>query len=300
MHIGADGEVMAPSAPFLTYFSAEPTGMETMILYLQSVLLGIVQGITEFLPISSTGHMILVDEFIRLEASFKEMFFVVIQLGSILAVLVYFHGKLFPLRALRDARLRKSTLLLWSKAAVGVLPAIVIGGLFGSRIQHFLYNTLTVAAALLAGGIALLWIESVRRKVTVSEIDDLSFGKALAIGGIQCLAMIPGTSRSVATILGSLLLGTSREVAVEYSFFLAVPTMFAASAYSLWKGGSVLTTEQWIATGIGFLVSFLVAWGVIAFFMDYIRRKNFKVFGWYRIVLGIVLLVWFGRDFFVK
>ena len=271
-----------------------------MLFYLQSVILGIVQGITEFLPISSTGHMIIVDEFIHLEKSFKEMFFVVIQLGSILAVLVYFHKKLFPLQALKDAEVRKRTFLLWCKAAVGVLPAIVIGGLFGSKIQNFLYNTVTVAAALLAGGLALLWIESLRRPVTVSEIDKLSFRKALAIGGIQCLAMIPGTSRSAATILGSLLLGTSREVAVEYSFFLAIPTMFAASAYSLWKEGAVLTSTQWIATGIGFIVSFFVAWGVIAFFMDYIRRKDFKVFGWYRIVLGVILLLWFGIGFFLK
>lgn len=271
-----------------------------MLLYLQSVLLGIVQGVTEFLPISSTGHMIIVDEFIKLEAPFKEMFFVVIQLGSILAVLVYFHRKLFPLKAIHDAELRKSTFLLWCKAAAGVLPAIAIGGLFGSKIQHALYNTITVAAALVIGGIALLWIESVKRKVTVSEIGDLSFGKALAIGGIQCLAMIPGTSRSAATILGSLMLGTSRKVAVEYSFFLAIPTMFAASAYSLWKGGAALTAPQWIATGIGFLVSFFVAWGVIAFFMDYIRRKDFKLFGWYRIALGIFLLLWFGIGFLLK
>ncbi len=269
-----------------------------MLLYLQAAILGIVQGITEFLPISSTGHMIIVDEFIRLENSFKEMFFVVIQLGSILAVLVYFHKKLFPLQALKDEKLRRSTFLLWCKAAVGVIPAIVIGGLFGSKIQHFLYNTVTVAAALLVGGIALLWIESVHRKVTVTGIDNLSFGKALAIGVIQCLAMIPGTSRSAATILGSLLLGASREVAVEYSFFLAIPTMFAASAYSLWKGGAVLSVSQWIATGIGFLVSFFVAWGVIAFFMEYIRRKDFKVFGWYRIVLGLILLLWFWFDFY--
>lgn len=271
-----------------------------MLFYLQAAILGIVQGITEFLPISSTGHMIIVDEFIRLEKPFKEMFFVVIQLGSILAVLVYFHKKLFPVKALSDAGLRKSTLLLWSKAAVGVIPAIVIGGLFGSKIQDLLYNTFTVAAALVVGGIALLWIESSHRRVTVSEMDQLSFGKALAIGGIQCLAMIPGTSRSAATILGSLLLGTSREVAVEYSFFLAIPTMFAASAYSLWKEGAVLTTSQWIATGTGFFVSFLVAWGVIAFFMNYIRRKDFELFGWYRIVLGLILLLWFGIGFLLK
>lgn len=263
------------------------------MLDLKALILGIVQGITEFLPVSSTGHMIIVDEFIKLEPAFKEMFFVVVQLGSIFAVLVYFHKKLFPLGAVHDVALRKSTFLLWCKAAAGVLPAIVIGGLFGSRIQHALYNTVTVASALIIGGIALLWIESVKRRVTVRTTDNLSFGKALAIGLIQCLAMIPGTSRSAATILGSLLLGTSREVAVEYSFFLAIPTMFAASAYSLYKDGSALTAPQWIATGIGFVTAFFVAWGVIAFFMDYIRRRDFKLFGWYRIVLGIILLIFF-------
>ncbi len=264
------------------------------ILDLQALILGIVQGITEFLPVSSTGHMIIVDEFIHLDPKFKEMFFVVIQLGSIFAVLVYFHRKLFPLKALREPDLRRSTFLLWCKAALGVVPAILIGGLFGSKIQHALYNTPTVAAALIAGGIALLWIESSRRRVTVSSIDRLGFGKVIAVGFAQCLAMIPGVSRSAATILGALLLGTSREVAVEYSFFLAIPTMFAASFYSLWKNGGNLTGNQWIATGIGFVTAFLVALGVIAFFMDYIRRKDFKVFGWYRIALGIVLLLFFG------
>ena len=263
------------------------------ILDLQALILGIVQGITEFLPISSTGHMIIADEFIHLEPAFKEMFFVVIQLGSIFAVLVYFHKKLFPLEAFRNAAVFQSTLRLWCKAAVGVIPAIVIGGLFGSKIQRALYNTPTVAAALIAGGIALLWIESRKRRVRVENMNAVGFGRALAVGFAQCLAMIPGVSRSAATILGALILGTSREVAVEYSFFLAIPTMFAASFYSLYKGGSSLTHDQWIATGVGFVTAFLVALGVIAFFMEYIRRRDFKVFGFYRIVLGIILLLFF-------
>ena len=260
------------------------------ILDLYALILGIVQGITEFLPISSTGHMIIVNEFIKLDG-FKDMFFVVVQLGSIFAVLFYFHKKLFPLQALRDAEVRKSTFLLWCKAAVGVIPAIIIGGLFGSRIQHLLYNTLTVAIALIVGGIALLWIEAIKRPVVVSSTDELSFKRAFLIGIVQCLAMIPGTSRSASTILGSLMLGTSRQVAVEYSFFLAIPTMFAASAYSLLKHGAALTQQQWIATAVGFVAAFFVAWAVIAFFMNYIRRKDFKLFGWYRIVLGIILIL---------
>lgn len=263
------------------------------ILDLYALILGIVQGITEFLPISSTGHMIVVDEFIKLEPEFKDMFFVVVQLGSIFAVLFYFHKKLFPLQALRDAEVRKSTFLLWCKAAVGVIPAIIIGGLFGSRIQHLLYNTLTVAIALIVGGVALLWIEAIKRPVVVSSTDELSFRRAFLIGIVQCLAMIPGTSRSASTILGSLMLGTSRQVAVEYSFFLAIPTMFAASAYSLLKHGAALTQQQWIATAVGFVAAFFVAWAVIAFFMNYIRRKDFKLFGWYRIVLGIILILFY-------
>lgn len=260
------------------------------ILDLYALILGIVQGITEFLPISSTGHMIIVNEFIKLDG-FKDMFFVVVQLGSIFAVLFYFHKKLFPLQALRDAEVRKSTFLLWCKAAVGVIPAIIIGGLFGSRIQHLLYNTLTVAIALIVGGVALLWIETIKRTIIVSSTDELSFKRAFLIGIVQCLAMIPGTSRSASTILGSLILGTSRQVAVEYSFFLAIPTMFAASAYSLLKHGAALTQQQWIATAVGFVAAFFVAWAVIAFFMNYIRRKDFKLFGWYRIVLGIILIL---------
>ena len=260
------------------------------ILDLHALILGVVQGITEFLPISSTGHMIIVNEFIKLDG-FKDMFFVVVQLGSIFAVLFYFHKKLFPLQALRDAEVRKSTFLLWCKAAVGVIPAIIIGGLFGSRIQHLLYNTLTVAIALIVGGVALLWIEAIKRTIIVSSTDELSFKRAFLIGIVQCLAMIPGTSRSASTILGSLMLGTSRQVAVEYSFFLAIPTMFAASAYSLLKHGAALTQQQWIATAVGFVAAFFVAWAVIAFFMNYIRRKDFKLFGWYRIVLGIILIL---------
>ena len=228
------------------------------ILDLHALILGVVQGITEFLPISSTGHMIVVDEFIKLEPEFKDMFFVVVQLGSIFAVLFYFHKKLF-----------------------------------GSRIQELLYNTLTVAIALIVGGIALLWIEAIKRPVVVSSTDELSFRRAFMIGVVQCLAMIPGTSRSASTILGSLMLGTSRQVAVEYSFFLAIPTMFAASAYSLLKHGAALTQQQWIATAVGFVAAFFVAWAVIAFFMNYIRRKDFKLFGWYRIVLGIILILFY-------
>jgi undecaprenyl-diphosphatase len=265
-----------------------------MLLSLKTALLGVIQGITEFLPISSTGHMILVDEFIRIDPAFQETFLVIVQLGSILAVLVYFHRKLFPMAALRDEQLRQQTLSLWLKTVVGVLPAIVVGGLWGSRIKALLYDSaIGVGIALFLGGIALLWIESRRLTVKVSEMETLRYGHALAIGCIQCLAMVPGVSRSASTILGALLLGTSRAVAVEYSFMLSIPTMFAATAYSILKEGASLTGQQWLATAVGFMVAFLVSWAVIAFLMDYIRRRDFKVFGWYRIVLGIIIIAWF-------
>ncbi|MGE4563537.1 MAG: undecaprenyl-diphosphate phosphatase [Victivallaceae bacterium] len=265
-----------------------------MLMYIQAIILGIVEGVTEFLPISSTGHMIIVDTFIHFDKSFREMFLIVIQLGAILSVLIYFRDKLFPLGALRDRAEFRRMFNIWLKAAVGVVPSLIVGGLFGKIIQRALFNVTTVAVALLIGGIALILIERRKCKVVATDMETLSYPRAFMIGCAQCLAMIPGTSRSAATILGGMMLGTSREVAVEYSFFLAIPTMMAASAYSLMKDGAALTRPQWIATGIGFLVSFLVAWGVIAFFMNYIRKRDFKLFGWYRIALGIVLLIYFG------
>jgi undecaprenyl-diphosphatase len=262
-----------------------------MLLSLQAALLGIVQGITEFLPISSTGHMILVDEFIHLEESFKETFLVVVQLGSILAVLAYFHARLLPRAALTDPGQRRRTLALWLKAAVGVLPAVLIGALFGNAIKDVLYSSaLAVAIALLVGGIVLIIMERRPRPAVVATTDELGYGRALAIGAVQCLALIPGVSRSAATIIGSMFLGTSRSCAVEYSFFLAIPTMLAASAHSLYQGGAALDAREWVATGTGFVAAFIVSWWVIARLMDFIRRRDLQVFGWYRIILGTVLI----------
>lgn len=263
-----------------------------MLLALQAAFLGIVQGITEFLPISSTGHMIIVDEFIHLDESFKKAFFVIVQLGSILAVLVYFHDRLLPRTALTDPQQRRQTIDLWLKAALGVLPAVLVGAVFGSAIKNALYSsTLAVAIALLVGGVVLIIIERRPQTATIATTEQLGYGRVLAIGAIQCLAlMIPGVSRSAATIIGSLLLGASRSCAVEFSFFLAIPTMFAASAYTFYKEGAALNAEEWTAAGVGFLTAFIVSWWVIARLMDFIRRRDLEVFGWYRVILGALLI----------
>ena len=263
-----------------------------MELVWKAIVLGIVQGLTEFLPISSTGHMIIVDEFLQLPPEFAKTFLVVVQLGSILSVVVYFWRKLLPPEALHDVSCRRRMVTLWLKVLVGVLPALVIGGLLGSAIKSYLYSTLCVALSLLVGGVALIWLERRRREVRHEETERLPWLTALGIGLAQCVAMIPGVSRSAAKILGALGLGTSRKVAVEYSCFLAIPTMFAASAYSLLKEGGAMTAEQWVATAVGFVTAFLVALAVIAFLMSFIRRRDFQAFGWYRIALAVVLLAW--------
>lgn len=265
-----------------------------MPLAIKSIILGLIQGLTEFLPISSTGHMIIADEFLDLPAGFREMFLVVVQLGSILSVLVYFRKKLFPASAVQSKEGFKAFFMFWLKIAIGVVPAVIIGGLAGSAIKEHLYSTTTVAIALLIGGIVILAMEMQKRQAKFSTIDTLPYLQAFLIGVFQCLAMIPGTSRSAATIIGALIIGTSRELAVEYSFYLAIPTMFAASAYSLLKEGTAMTAEQWCATGAGFVTAFISALAVIALFMSYIRKKDFKVFGWYRIALAVVIILFFA------
>lgn len=264
-----------------------------MELFFKSILLGIVEGITEFLPISSTGHLILTNEFIRMDKEFANTFDVVIQLGAILSVIVYFWDRLFPFSPKKTIEQRKETWNLWMKTVVGVLPAIVIGLLFADKIEELLFNSYVVASALIIGGIILLLIEKSQRNVKFDSVKALTIGTAVRIGFIQCLAMIPGTSRSAATILGAMALGASRAVAAEFSFFLAIPTMVGASSYSLMKSGFALTAQQWQILGVGFVVSFLVAWAVIAIFMNYIRRNDFKPFAYYRIVLGILVFAYF-------
>ncbi len=261
--------------------------------FIKSILLGVVEGITEFLPISSTGHLIILNQFVDFTGTFAYTFDIVIQLGAILAVVVYFWRRLFPFGGDRTGAEKSEIIDLWKKAIVGVFPALVIGGLFGKYIKDFLFSPITVSAALVVGGIILIFLESRDRKSTVYSISSLTYRNALLIGIFQCLAMVPGTSRSAATIIGGMLLGATRLVAAEFSFFLAIPTMLAASVYSLMKTGGELTQEQFLILAVGFVVSFVVAWLVIAGFMKYITSRDFKLFGYYRIVLGIGVFVYF-------
>lgn len=258
---------------------------------IKAIILGIVEGITEWLPISSTGHMILVDEFMKMDVSaeFLEMFLVVIQLGAILAVVVIYFKTLLPTD--------KATWIMWLKIVVACLPAAVIGLLFDDIFNALFYNWYTVAIALIVFGIAFIVIENRNKEVQpkVTHIDDLTYKQALIIGLFQVIAAIfPGTSRSGATILGGLMIGVSRTVAAEFTFFLAIPVMFGASLLKLVKFGFSFTAQEGMLLAVGMIVAFIVSIIAIKFLMGYIKKHDFKVFGWYRIILGIVVLAYFG------
>ncbi|UWD47902.1 undecaprenyl-diphosphate phosphatase [Clostridioides difficile] len=271
--------------------------METFSLLevFKAVILGIVQGITEWLPVSSTGHMILVDEFIKLNFSstFINTFLVVIQFGSILAVLVIFFRKLNPFDSGKNTKQKKETVRLWLKVVIAVIPSGVIGILFEDDIDRLFFNSTVVAIALIVYGIIMIGLESRNKRPKYKDFSQVTYKLALCIGLFQCLALIPGTSRSGSTIIGAVLLGTSRYVAAEFSFFLAIPTMLGASALKLLKAGFGFTGFEWLILGVGSIVAFVVSIVVIKFFMDYIKKHDFKVFGYYRIILGIVVLGYF-------
>lgn len=260
-----------------------------MFLFLKAIILGIVEGITEFLPISSTGHLIIVNQWIAFDPAFTKLFDVVIQLGAILAVVVYFRKEICPCTASKEKRPEVFT--LWKKLIIGVIPAIVLGALFASKIEEKLFNPITVAIALIVGGIILIAIEKRQHKELFTSIKELNVKTVLLIGLFQCLAMIPGTSRSAATIVGALLLGVSRVVAVEFSFFLAIPTMMAASAYALIKHWLALSSTDLAILAVGFLTTFFVALLVISKLMQFIRKHSLTAFGHYRIVLGLLILL---------
>ena len=265
--------------------------------WLKVLLLGIVEGLTEWLPISSTGHMILVDEFIHLNVSdeFKEMFLVVIQLGAILAVVVLYFWKLWPFTTPSKGLSKKDTWSLWFKVIVAALPAAVIGLPFDDQIDALFYNYQTVAATLILYGILFIVIENRNRnrRPVINSFEQLSYPTALLIGAFQVLSLIPGTSRSGATILGAMLIGASRYIAAEFSFFLAIPVMFGASLLKLVKFGFNFTGTELAVLLVGMATAFLVSVLAIKFLMSYIKKNDFKAFGWYRIVLGILVIAYF-------
>lgn len=266
---------------------------------LKVILLGIVEGITEWLPISSTGHMLLVDAFINLNmsAAFKEMFFIVIQLGAILAVVVMFWNKMLPFQFKDKAQpvIKKDTFSLWFKVIVACVPGAVVTLLFDDYIDAHLHTPVVIAAALLFYGVAFIVIENWNKKRTprVNDLSDITYQTAFMIGLFQVLSIIPGTSRSGATIIGALLIGVSRIAAAEFTFFLAVPVMIGLSLVKIVKFGFAFTSTELLILVIGMAVAFAVSVIVIKFLMSYIKKHDFKVFGWYRIVLGIIVLIKF-------
>lgn len=271
-----------------------------LIEMLKAVLFGIVEGITEWLPVSSTGHMILLDEFVKLKVSpeFYEMFQVVIQLGAILAVILLFFHKLNPFSPKKDTVQKKNTWNLWFKVIVAVLPSAVIGYFFDDWMDAHLYNYVVVAITLVLYGVAFLFVEKLneKRRTNIVDVHQIDYKTALLIGAFQCLSLIPGTSRSGATILGAILLGVGRSAGAEFSFFLAIPTMLGASLLKtkdfLELGVKVTTTELG-ALIVGCVVSFVVSLLVIKGLMEYVRKHSFSLFGWYRIGLGILVLGYF-------
>lgn len=280
-----------------------------MIEILKSIILGIVEGITEWLPISSTGHLILIDEFLKMNQTdeFMEMFKVVIQLGAIMAVVVIFWKKLWPFgknnntHPLSDkgagAYIKTDIFQMWFKVLVACIPAAAVGLVLDDWIDEHLYNPWTVAIALIIFGIAFIIVENwnKNKKPKVNNISELTYKAALIIGIFQLIAAVfPGTSRSGATIIGALLIGISRTVAAEFTFYLAIPVMFGASLLKLVKFGFDLTGSELAVLATGMIVAFAVSVFVIKFLMDYIKKHDFKVFGWYRIILGAFVLAYFS------
>ena len=272
-----------------------------LIEILKAVLFGIVEGITEWLPVSSTGHMILLDEFVKLKVSpeFYEMFQVVIQLGAIAAVLVLFFQKLNPFDKKKNPKQKHNTWVLWLKVIVAVAPSAVLGLLLDDWMDVHLYNYVVVAIALIVYGVAFLFVERVneqQKDALIQSVNKIDYRTALLIGAFQCLSLIPGTSRSGSTILGAILLGVSRSAGAEFSFFLAIPTMLGASALKVLKfmlEGVKATGDEMLILLVGTVVSFVVSLLVIKALMDYVRKRSFAAFGYYRIVLGFVVIGYF-------
>lgn len=269
---------------------------------IKAIILGIVEGITEWLPISSTGHMILVDEFLKLNVSkeFMDMFLVVIQLGAIFAVILLYWKKIFPFKYDNGIKIEKDTFIMWIKIIVACLPAAIVGLLFDDKLNELFFNPTTVAIMLILFGILFIVIENYNKgkKSNINSLAEITYTVAIMIGLFQLIAAIfPGTSRSGATIVGALLIGVSRTVAAEFTFFLAIPVMFGASALKLVKfgldTGFAMTGNELTILLVGMVVAFVVSILAIKFLMSYIKNNDFKVFGWYRIILGVIVLLYF-------
>ena len=270
------------------------------IEYIKAIILGIVEGITEWLPISSTGHMILVDEFLHLNVSpeFLEMFLVVIQLGAICAVPVLFWDKLYPLSRKKTKEENDAIWQVWFKVVVGVIPAAVLGVLLDDLLDEYLYNYVVVAIALITYGVAFIFVEKnkAEKETRINSVNEIGYKDALKIGAFQVLSLIPGTSRSGSTILGGMLCGVSREASAEFSFFMAIPIMLGASALKVLKfimDGFSAGVDELALLAVGMIVSFIVSVYVIKFLMDFVKRHDFKIFGYYRIGLGALVLIYF-------
>ena len=272
-----------------------------LLEFLKVIFLGIIEGITEWLPISSTGHMLLVDEFLQLSASdeFKEMFFVVIQLGAILAVVLLFWKKMWPFRLGENKKtvvVRKKVFSVWFKVIVACVPGAIVTLLFDDFIEAHLHTPFVIAAALIVYGVAFIVVEKRNRtcKPKIGKLSEIDYKTALLIGLFQVLSIIPGTSRSGATIIGALIIGVSRTAGAEFTFFLAVPVMFGLSFIKLLKFGLAFTGTELAILLVGSVSAFLVSLFVIKFLMSYIKKHDFTVFGWYRIALGIVVMLYFA------
>lgn len=265
--------------------------------FLKAVFLGIVEGITEWLPISSTGHMLLVDEFLQLNMSeeFKEMFFVVIQLGAILAVVSVFFKRMIPFEISNGLKIKKDTFALWIKVVIACVPGAIVTLLFDDFIESRLHTPVVIALTLIIYGVAFIIIENAAKNKTpkTNQLEMISYKQALLIGLFQVLSIIPGTSRSGSTIIGALLIGVSRVAAAEFTFFLAVPVMFGLSALKLLDFGFSFTGDELVILLVGCVTAFAVSLGVVKFLMSYIKKKDFKVFGVYRIILGALVLGYF-------
>ena len=267
---------------------------------LKAIFLGLVEGITEWLPISSTGHMLLVDEFVKLNASdaFKEMFFVVIQLGAILAVVLLFFNKLWPFTTRAKGLVKRDVMNLWGKVLVASVPAAVIGIPFDDAIDALFYNSpFVIAAALIGYGILFIVLENRnghgKHRRRLEDLEDLSYKQAILIGAFQVLALVPGTSRSGSTILGAMILGLARPAAAEFSFYMSIPAMFGASLIKMLKFGLAFTAAEAQILLAATLMAFIVSVIAIKFLMSFVKKHDFKVFGWYRIVLGVLVILYF-------